>query len=47
MSEETILDIDPPGPAARVNVHEAEINHPLITFPISALQNYKQNKMVA
>lgn len=45
-SEEPILDLDPTAPAARDNVHELEINHPLITFEICALQNCKKDKMV-
>lgn len=46
MGEEAILELDPSGPAARANVTESEINHPLITFQIPALQNHVQNKMV-
>lgn len=46
MGEETILELDPSGPAARANVTESEINHPLITFQIPALQNREQNKTV-
>lgn len=45
-SEETILELDPPAPAARANVQESETNHSLITFQIPALQNCEQNKMV-
>lgn len=46
VGEEPILDLDPTAPAARDNVHELEINHPLITFQICALQNCKKDKMV-
>lgn len=46
VGEESILDLDPTAPAARDNVHELEINHPLITFQISALQNCEKDKMV-
>lgn len=34
------------GPVAIANVTESEINHPLITFQIPALQNHEQNKTV-
>lgn len=44
IGEETVLELDCPAPAAKVDVHESEISHPLITFQISAPQNCEQAK---